>query len=1014
MKVGLLGALEVVDDDGVEVGVTAPKARALLSVLALRAGRVVPVGELMAGLWGDDAPRSAIKTLQGYVSSLRRVLPPGAVESAGSGYRLRVATGDVDALEFERLAAGGVNADLCGDAEAAAARLGEALRLWRGEPLVELADWALGSGEAARLNELRRSCEEQLAEARLSLGEHASLVGDLELAVAAEPLREKRWSQLMLALYRCGRQADALRAFQRFRTSLGDQLGIEPSTGLKSLEEAILLQKPELDWTSPPRPSTEYNDGPRDNVPNRDRSPHGLPTKASSFVGRNAEVRRIAQLLSSHRLVTLAGAGGVGKTRLAIEAARRILHDHPDGVWLAELSLETQPDHVAALVGQAVGVHTAGGADVLEMLVGALQPRRLLVVLDNCEHLIDACAELANAFVQRCPQVQILATSRVPLGVDGEQVMRVSPLPLPPPHPFSTRQVADACSVELFVERAQARSPEVRLTNANVGVISAICHRLDGLPLAIELAAARAGSMALDELEIRLAERFRLLAGDRRAGLVRHRTLWATIDWSYRLLKQAERSLFDRLSVFRGPFDLDAAQKVCGFGAVDPRDVPASLGSLVDNSLVEVDTTGPIGHYTLLETIKQFAAEQLTSGGDDLVHAAQTRHANHFAHWSREVGQGLAGPEFVRSCQLLDSQGANVRAALDHLLADPSRAEDLVQNLVSLERWFIMRRGDGAKYWAALPELLSLVGDPKLRAAVLPRAALGLARYDVGVAASHAKQAVAEATALGDATLLARALACFDGLFSPAVPEASKVQGRAKAVRLARTTGDPILLGECLLTLGNSLLQTDAVPDQALEAFAEAIAVCEQSGDVLILASAHDAMARIAIAQGKLDEAHRHVEAASVLTGDLRDHSNAARAYSLAEIKLCRGDYRLAEEGFFEAFERSLRWGDKLVAVDSCLGLACCAAGVGADHVAAVLFGFAVRERGEVSPMWDALRRPRIETSMNAVMERHDDFAAGYDQGHRMSVGDAFDFVIDNCPAVVAGVAISPSRQAVG
>ena len=391
----MLGPLAVAGDDGVEIRVTAPKERTLLAVLALRAGGVVPLAELKAALWGEREPRSASKTLQGYVASLRRQLPAGAVESRGGSYRLRVDSGDVDALKFEHLVADGAHALGLGDAAEAAAVLGEAMMLWRGEPLADLADQPEGGREAARLRELRFGCEELLAETRLALGEHATLVGDLEAAVAAEPLREKRWSQLMLALYRCGRQADALRAYQRLRAELREQLGIEPSADVRSLEEAILLQKPQLDWVAPPRasrlgaPGDDHEAGWREDVLDsppprrhrlsskastfvgrRDEVPGNLPLQLSSFVGREKELSRVAQALEVSRLVTLTGVGGVGKTRLALQTAAEVLPRFPDGAWLCELDAIRDPELVAQTVAGVFKVTARPGATWLESLVG--------------------------------------------------------------------------------------------------------------------------------------------------------------------------------------------------------------------------------------------------------------------------------------------------------------------------------------------------------------------------------------------------------------------------------------------------------------------------------------------------------------------------------------------------------------------------------------------------------------------------------------------------------------------
>jgi predicted ATPase/DNA-binding SARP family transcriptional activator len=676
VQVAMLGALEVRADSGELLEVGGSRLRALLIMLALRPGQVVPASELIDGLWADQAPAGAANALQALVSRLRRALPEARIESRPSGYQLTLDPRATDITRFEELAAAG-RSQLRHDPAAAAATLRQALALWRGPALADVAGTEFGPAIIARLDELRLAAIEQRVDADLLTGVTGPLVAELEELVVAHPLREPLAARLMRALHACGRRGAALEAYEQARERLADQLGADPSAELSALHLDILR--------ADPRPAAQAR-------------PTNLPAGLTSFIGRDDELTQVAGLLGAHRLLTLTGPGGAGKTRLAVEAARAELDAAPGGVWLVELAPVTDPAEVPSAVLAALGLREQAlmyargpigtvidDTDALSRLLAALAGRRALLVLDNCEHLVAAAARLSGQVLAACPHVRILATSREPLAITGEALWTVGPLTLPPDPavPYQADQthsaeragvpapaIDDYASVRLLTQRARAVRPGFDVTAANAPAVARICRALDGMPLAIELAAARLRTMGPDQVAARLDDRFGLLTGGSRIAMPRHQTLRAVVDWSWDLLDEAERTVWRRFSCFAGGATLEAAEQVCSGDGIAADQILDLLTALADKSLLVV-RHGPDGpgepRYRMLEIIKAYGQERLDQAGErDQVREA---HAQYFTGLAEEGQYYLLGGQQLEWLRRLAEDQDNMHAAIRGAIA---------------------------------------------------------------------------------------------------------------------------------------------------------------------------------------------------------------------------------------------------------------------------------------------------------------------------------------------------------
>jgi predicted ATPase/DNA-binding SARP family transcriptional activator len=629
---------------------------------------------------GGCSPPGAAGTLRAHVSRLRTLLSPDAVLLAqGGGYALVAEPGQLDAGRFERLLGAGRGALERGEAAVAASWFREGLGLWRGRALADVADVEPLARESARLEELRLVAVEGQVEADLALGREAEVAGELEALVGEYPVRERLWRLLVLALYRSGRQADALAAYRRARQMLAEELGIEPGEELRRLEQAVLRHEVPAAAAGQPR--------------------HNLPVRLTSFVGRERELAAVGGLLSEARLVTLTGAGGAGKTRLAVESAAAAVERFGDGVWLAGLAGIADAGLVAALVMEALGVRQSGEVPAIEALRWRLRSAELLLVLDNCEHLLGACAGLAAALLGSCPGLRVLATSREPLGVPGEAVYLVPPLAVPP-ESSDPQALARAAAVRLFLARARSARSDAGAAAAPVAVVARICRELDGLPLAIELAAARASVLSAEEIEAHLADKFRFLAYRRQVADPRHQALTAAVGWSYDLLSEEQRRAFRGLSVFAGGFGLAAVAAVCCGG--DQAAALDLVDQLVSKSLVVAEPAAGGTRYRLLETIRQYAAGRLAEAGEAA--QARARHAEAFLRLAEEEHE-LA---------VLAREQDNFRAALDYTLAGGSQTGPRLARALG---GFWLARGffQEAQGWLE-GALAAAPADPRLRA----------------------------------------------------------------------------------------------------------------------------------------------------------------------------------------------------------------------------------------------------------------------------------------------------------
>ena len=814
MEFRLLGPVQALAD-GQSVPLGAPKQRALLVELLLHKGEVVPRAHLIDSLWGEQAPESAARALQVYVHGLRRALGAERIQTHGNGYRATVAADELDLDRFESLLAGAAAKLADGAPAAAAVDVQEALGLWRGAALADLSEQPVAETAAASLDERRLVALELRNDIELRLGRHETVLADIEPLVAEHPYRERLREQWILALYRAGRQKEALDAYRATRELLIDELGVEPGPALQELERAVLRQDDALAAPAP-----------------RETPAALLPTPPTSLVGRRLEVAAVSALLREEaRLVTLTGPGGTGKTRLALAVAEELGGERSAGVAFVDLAPVNDPSLVGELLAAAL---EAGGA--------------LLLLVDNFEHLQAAATEL-SAVLAATPDLRVLATSRVPLRLSGEHEYPVPPLP-----------TDDA--VRLFSDRARAVDPSFELNDAGADAVAEICRRLDGLPLAIELAAARTRVLPPPALAARIGQALDLLVEGARDLPERQRTLRATLDWSFRLLSEAEQALLARLSVFAGGVTLDAAEAVVGGGLLP------QLSALVDGNLLRRVSDAP--RFAMLETIRDYAGEQLRASGEAGEYAR--RHALHFLAVAEAANAVIAAADegYERAFDTLENDHDNLRSALAWAV---ERGEVEVQARLAVSlRWFWVVRGHGREGRVAFARAIADTegAADELRALVLVHG--GTFPYREG--------ALDEAKALW-----------------------------TEALDLYRKLGDAEGIARCIAELGAVAVSAGEL-ETAAAAYRESLELFERLGSHHRASVALANLAAIAELQGDHETSATYGERAVAeqrSRGDL--DGMAISLHNLARSRLALGELEEARANLAETFEVAERLG---------------------------------------------------------------------------------------------------------
>ncbi|MFI9403957.1 BTAD domain-containing putative transcriptional regulator [Nocardia sp. NPDC052316] len=850
MRFGVLGPLAVWTDSGTPVPIPGTKVRALLADLLVNAGQPVSGDRLVDDIWADEPPGNPAGTLAAKASQLRRALEdaePGGrhlVVSPPPGYRL--ACTDLDALRFRTLVA---TARDTAEPRARAEALSEALGLWRGPAFADFRDAAFAQPAIAQLAEQRLVVVEELAETRLSLGEYREVAGDLATVVTEHPLRERLRAAQLRALYGAGRQAEALDSYEDLRRQLADELGLDPSPELVALQRSILGQDLEL---AAPRPETVLR-----------RRSSNIPAQRTELIGRATDLAELRRIVADTRLVTLTGPGGVGKTRLALAAASELTDRFPHGTWLVELAplQPTAADGATFLVdavSQVLGIRASDGADPVELLREVLAEQELLLVLDNCEHVVEHAADLAELLLGAAPNLHILATSQEQLRLPGEDVIAVEPLAVPASH-ADVADLEQTSAVQLFLTRAQASARDFVLDADTAEPIATLCRRLDGIPLALELAATRVRALGVHEMVARLDDRFRLLATGHRGAPPRQQTLTAMIDWSWELLDATEHAVLRRLAVHAGGCTLDAAEIVCATGWFedDPVDAHSAglsarqrsdtagadlraqtmphhapldestiadvVARLVDRSLVQASGR----RYRLLESVAAFSLDRLAEAGEfEGVHRA---HHRYYLALAEQAAPELHGADQQRWLRRLDAEAANLRAALAGFVR--AGAADEALRLVGALAWYWLLRGrlTEARRW--FDTALALGGSARQRASALA--------WRVGFTFQQGEFA--------DGAAKRREIAAmYDSVDDPA--------GRARAE----------------LFLAFSALESGDIAE--LEALVrQALPVCERLGDRWAVAFGLVCLAKAAHSRADLTALEQHARAAARVFAEIDD-----------------------------------------------------------------------------------------------------------------------------------------------
>jgi predicted ATPase/DNA-binding SARP family transcriptional activator len=834
----VLGPLEARENDHA-LALGAPKQRAVLAVLLLNRNQVVTRERLIDGVWGDDPPDAAPRSLQVYVHGLRRSLGADRIVTHGRGYRLRVEPDEVDLERFEQLIEEAHAARAAGETASAAEAVRSALALWRGFPLAGLAGEPVAAAHAGPLEELRLGALELRGELELELGRHAALVPELEKLVREQPYRERFREQLVLSLYRCGRQKDALEALRAARAKLVEELGVEPTPALRELERRILSHDPLL--APPARAAVARVE---------------LPVPPTPLVGRRLEVAAVTALIGEGaRLVTLTGPGGTGKTRLALAVADELGRERRDGAVFVDLAGVSDPGLIGSAIAETLGVHE-GERPLVQAIAEHLRPRSLVLLLDNLEQLLPAAARFVAELLRAVPRLVVLATSRAPLRISGEHEYPVPPLEVPTNDRFEELVRNDA--VRLFTARARAANPSFELTERAAAAVAHICNRLGGLPLAIELAAARTKVLTPEAMADRLDRTLDLLVGGPLDVPERQQTLRATLDWSHDGLGERERQVFARLGIFVGGFTADAAEAVCSDGA----DLLEPLTALVDVNLVHRRDGARFG---MLEPIREYALERLDASGDSA--ELRRRYCDHFVAVAEAARDSLvAGPTDEAVYASLDAEHDNLRHALA-IAADEGDVEDEVRLAAALRQFWIVRGhlDEGRRFFERVVAD-SAAASPALHAEALMHGGPFLYRQG----------------------RLEQAKAWWE-----------------EALEIFRERGDVANVARCSGELG-AVAFSEGAYDHASALYRESYARFRELGQEVRVAIVAANLAEVEAMRGDLTTALRFGEEAVAVDRKLDDRESlAVAAHTLARVRQRRGEHDDARPLLVESLEHA-------------------------------------------------------------------------------------------------------------
>jgi predicted ATPase/DNA-binding SARP family transcriptional activator len=897
-RIDLLGPVEAWVD-GRPVALGGQRARALLAVLALRGGRVVTVDRLIDELWGDDPPARARASVQMHVSRLRKGLADagtdgGRLASHAGGYRLDVRVGERDLDRWQQALDGARQARADGEPRAAREGIEEALGVWRGQPLGGVSTSSLLTAERARLEEERLAAVIEGIELDLELGRHGDLPGQLQALVAAHPFTERLVELQMLALYRCGRQADALAAFRATRERFVDELGIEPAQRLRILHERVLMHAPEV---SAPADAQQQ---PRGATPSALRT-RGLPVPPNRTIGRDRDIVAVGERLRAGpaRLLTLTGPGGVGKTRLAVEAARAVRADFADGAHFVSLAAVHRPADVPAAIVTALGIAVLPGESAEQAAERFLVAKELLLITDNFEQLLAAAPFIARLLAV-CPSLTVLATSREPLAIQAEERYPVSPLALPEhgrPQPLGALAGTDA--VTLFCDRARVHDPGFDLGEENADAVAEICRRVDGLPLAVELAAAHCGLLSPSEIAERLEATLAAPGAGARDAPARQQTLRATIDWSHELLNNDEQRCFARFAVFAGGATIEAAETITATGL-------HTLEGLVAKNLLTRRRHPPAPtRLAMLETIRTYAAARFSSAAE--AEAVREGHYRHFLAVAEHEGadQALMGVGRKQHLARLDEEIHNLDAALRWALGQPDAGAALAIVAALSSYWELRDRYEDAI--DRIDRALAMSGAED-HPATLARALLAKAvalRWRGRVAEQPAivAQAQSVARSVGDPLLLARVLNSCSGMWAVAGYSDAADAVAEEALRCATAAHDEWEIAQAWVAKASAvstLSELRARVDRAaslLEAVGNVVRLgqlfCDAAYGALTMGGDRDAMelaGRAAPIVRDLDTPgtwmilRGNTGLAALLTGD----TDAARDAFREQLEICR------------------------------------------------------------------------------------------------------------------------------